>query len=156
GGGFGDYTSGMALAGGIAAALVRRARTGEGALVDGSLLGTAMWSMCPGIVSSLLFGPDLPLPPPPPRTQPVNPLVGSYRTADGRFVNLVFLQSDRYWPEFCEAIGRRELAEDARFVDAAARATHHEDCVAVLDGIFAERTLEEWRELLDSGEGVWA
>src|SRR5262249_49389649 len=47
-------------------------------------------------------------------------------------------------------------AEDARFVDAAARATHHEDCVAVLDGIFAERTLEEWRELLDSGEGVWA
>ena len=39
GGAFGDSLSGMALAGGIAAALVRRARTGEGAVVDVALLG---------------------------------------------------------------------------------------------------------------------
>src|SRR5947207_1125961 len=44
-GAFGDSLSGMALAGGIAAALARKAKTGEGSLVDGSLLGTAMWSM---------------------------------------------------------------------------------------------------------------
>ena len=156
GGGFGDYTSGMALAGGIAAALVRRERTGEGAVVDGSSLNTAMWSMSPGIVSSLLFGPALPPPPPSPRSQPTNPLVGVYRTKDGKFVNLVFLQSDRYWPEFCRGIGRPELLDDSRFADAAGRAAHMEEFVAMLDEIFAERTLDEWRDVLDRAEGVWA
>src|SRR5436190_8241923 len=156
GGGFGDYTSGMALAGGIAAALVRRERAGEGAIVDGSLLGTAMWSMSPGIVSSLLFGPERPLPPPSPRTQPVNPLVGVYRTKDDRFVNLVFLQSDRYWPDFCRGVGRPSLLDDLRFATAEARATHSEEFVALLDEIFAERTLDEWRDILDEAEGVWA
>src|SRR5262249_17042843 len=38
--GVGDMQSGVALAAGIAAALVRRGRTGEGALVDVSLFGT--------------------------------------------------------------------------------------------------------------------
>jgi crotonobetainyl-CoA:carnitine CoA-transferase CaiB-like acyl-CoA transferase len=146
----------MALAGGIAAALVRRERTGEGALVDGSLLSTAMWSMSPGIVSSLLFGPALPLPPPSPRSQPTNPLVGVYRTKDGKFVNLVFLQSDRYWPEFCRGIERPELLHDPRFADAAGRAAHRDEFVATLDDIFAERTLDEWRDVLDRAEGVWA
>jgi crotonobetainyl-CoA:carnitine CoA-transferase CaiB-like acyl-CoA transferase len=42
GGAFGDSISGMALAGGVAAALLRRSRTGEGAVVDVALLGTAM------------------------------------------------------------------------------------------------------------------
>ena len=156
GGGFGDYTSGMALAGGIAAALVRRERTGEGAVVDGSLLNTAMWTMSPGIVSSLLFGPSLPPPPPSPRSQPTNPLVGVYRTKDNRFVNLVFLQSDRYWPDFCRNVGRPELLDDARFAEAAARAEHREEFVAVLDELFAERTLDEWRDVLDRADGVWA
>src|SRR5262249_30302454 len=41
-GAFGDATSGMALAGGVAAALVKKARTGEGSVVEGALLPTAM------------------------------------------------------------------------------------------------------------------
>ena len=40
------------LAGGIAAALLRRARTGEGAIVDVALLGTAMWSLQMSIVGA--------------------------------------------------------------------------------------------------------
>ena len=49
-GAFGDSLSGMALAGGIAGALVKRARTGEGSIVDASLLNTAMWCMQMAIV----------------------------------------------------------------------------------------------------------
>src|SRR6185503_8300318 len=40
---FGDSIGAMTVAGGIAAALFRRERTGEPAVVDVSLLGTAMW-----------------------------------------------------------------------------------------------------------------
>lgn len=46
----------MTLAGGIAAALLHRERTGEAVVVDVSLLGMAMWSMAPGITASKLYG----------------------------------------------------------------------------------------------------
>ena len=47
---FGDSAGGMTIAGGIAAALFRRERTGEPSVVDVSLLGTAMWILAPDIV----------------------------------------------------------------------------------------------------------
>ena len=47
---------GLATAGGIAAALLKRERTGEPSIVDVSLLATAMWQMSPLVVASKLFG----------------------------------------------------------------------------------------------------
>ena len=76
-GAFGDSLSGMGLAGGIAAALAHKAKTGEGGLVDGSLLGTAMWSMQMGIVGATVAGLDEM--PKGDRTQVPNPLVNTYR-----------------------------------------------------------------------------
>ena len=53
-----------------------------------------------------------------------NPLVGNYRTSDGRFITLMMLQADRFWPDFCEHIGRPDLVDDRRFADGAARFEH--------------------------------
>jgi crotonobetainyl-CoA:carnitine CoA-transferase CaiB-like acyl-CoA transferase len=150
---FGDSTGGMAIAGGIAAALFRRERTGAAAVVDVSLLGTAMWLMGPDIIASKLLGIDLPSSD---RTQPPNPIVNSYRTRDGRWLFLNMLQPDRYWPDLCGRLGRPELATDARFADGRARFEHRAECVRALDAIFAERTLAEWRVALADAEGVWA
>ncbi|EFC82626.1 CaiB/BaiF CoA-transferase family protein [Parafrankia sp. EUN1f] len=49
---FGDLVAGLALAGGVSAALYRRATTGEGALVDGSLLAAGLWQVQPDIINS--------------------------------------------------------------------------------------------------------
>ena len=49
----------------------------------------------------------------------------------------MFLEADRYWPDFCRLIGRDDLADDPRFVDLAARDEHAEACVAELDAEFA-------------------
>lgn len=49
----GDRNGGMALAFGVAAALVRRGRTGEGSVVDVSLLATAMWTLSSDVLSAL-------------------------------------------------------------------------------------------------------
>ena len=119
-GAFGDSLSGMGLAGGIAAALAHKAKTGEGGLVDGSLLGTAMWSMQMGIVGAAVAGLDeLPKGN---RTQVPNPLVNTYPTSDGRWIALCMLQPDVYWADFCMAIGRKDLIDDERFADATVRA----------------------------------
>ena len=42
---YGDTISGTNLAGGIAAALLKRERTGEPSIVDVSLLGSGLWAM---------------------------------------------------------------------------------------------------------------
>ena len=47
---FGDSQTGFALASGVVAALLHRERTGEGIVVDTSLLNTGMWAMQTAIV----------------------------------------------------------------------------------------------------------
>src|SRR5207247_1297654 len=57
---FGDFIGGMCIAGGVAAALFHREKTGEGIELDVSLLGTAMWVLSPDIVAALMYGALLP------------------------------------------------------------------------------------------------
>jgi crotonobetainyl-CoA:carnitine CoA-transferase CaiB-like acyl-CoA transferase len=150
---FGDSAAGMTTAGGIAAALFRRERTGEPSVVDVSLLGTAMWILAPDIVFSMLLGQDMPSGN---RTQAPNPIVNSYQTKDGRWLFLNMLQPDRYWPDLCAHIDRPDLVTDPRFADGRARFEHRADCVRELETTFASRTLDEWRAKLADVEGVWA
>jgi crotonobetainyl-CoA:carnitine CoA-transferase CaiB-like acyl-CoA transferase len=85
---FGDSAGGMTVAGGIAAALFRRERTGVPSLVDVSLLGTAMWILAPDIVMTRLTDQEMPAFD---RAAAPNPIVNSYRTQDGRWLFLSML-----------------------------------------------------------------
>ncbi|OBF66384.1 formyl-CoA transferase [Mycobacterium sp. 852002-51971_SCH5477799-a] len=152
-GAMGDRNGAMALAFGIAAALLKRAKTGVGSVVDVSLLATAMWMLSSDLLAVLNGGEAGPVGG---RGPQVNPLTGNYRTKDGRHIQLMFLQGDRYWAEFCRLVGRADLIEDPRFTDLAARRTNCEACVAELDDVFADRTLAEWKELLAKLDAPWA
>ncbi|MGH7785602.1 MAG: CaiB/BaiF CoA transferase family protein [Candidatus Binatia bacterium] len=149
----GDSTGGLALAGGIAAALFRRERTGEPSLVDLSLLGTAMWLMAPDIIATKLLAAPMPAFT---RKDSPNPIVNSYKTKDGRWLFLNMLQPDKFWPDLCRRIGRPELIDDERFKDGMSRFQNRVDCVRTLEDIFAARTLAEWNSALADAEGVWA
>ncbi|HET9628250.1 MAG TPA: CoA transferase [Novosphingobium sp.] len=153
-GAIGDVTSGLVLAGAISAAIARRAMTGEALVVDGSLLSTGMWMMQPSIVGTQVSGTDeLRMAP---REQSRNPLVGTfYRTKDRRFVCINMMQSQRYWPGLCRALGRPELAEDERFGSDALRYANVTACMAELDAAFGQFTLEEVKERLATQEGQW-
>ena len=126
----GDRNGAMALAFGVSAALLKRTRTGAGSVVDVSLLATAMWTLSSDLLAAL--GGDEPKASSG-RGPLVNPLVGVYRTKDDRHIQLVFLQPDRYWADFCRVIDRPDLAEDARFADIVVRRENGEACVAELD-----------------------
>ncbi|OBJ18138.1 CaiB/BaiF CoA transferase family protein [Mycobacterium colombiense] len=152
-GAMGDRNGAMALAFGIAAALLKRAKTGAGSIVDVSLLATAMWMLSSDLLAVLNGGEAGPVGG---RGPQVNPLTGNYRTKDGRHIQLMFLQGDRYWAEFCRLVGRADLIEDPRFADLAARRAHCAACVAELDAVFAGRTLAEWKELLAKLDAPWA
>ncbi|THJ75356.1 CaiB/BaiF CoA transferase family protein [Candidatus Frankia alpina] len=149
---FYDLQGSNTIAGAVAMALYRRERTGQTAVVDVSLLNTGMWALGADIAAAPFTG-EVPRAD---RRAPGNPIANYYRTKDGRWINLVCLQADRFWDERCLVLDRPELVADPRFLDAAARFTHNRACVEVLDGIFAERTLDEWRETLAGFSGVWA
>jgi len=151
---FGDVMGGLATAGAIAAALVKRERTGEPSVVDVSLLATAMWQISPMIIASKLFGFSKIATGGRPMSN--NPGVGTYRTADDRFIALMLLQSDKHWDDFVERIGQPDLATDPRFCDSTARAEHAAACVARLDEAFGGQPLSYWRQVLDDFEGVWS
>jgi crotonobetainyl-CoA:carnitine CoA-transferase CaiB-like acyl-CoA transferase len=152
--GFGDVLSGALLAGGVAAALVRRQRDGSTCVVDGSLLASGMWAMQPAVVAASLYGvEDLRLTRV--RDEIRNPLASSYRTSDGRVIVLAMLDSQRYWGGFCKAIGRPDLEHDQRFATAQLREDNSSSCVAVLDETFSGRTASEWSRLLGTQAGAW-
>lgn len=152
-GAMGDRNGAMALAFGVAAALLRRERTGKGSVVDVSLLATAMWTLSSDLLAALaghrpraVSG----------REAAVNPLIGAYRTKDGRHIQLAFLQGDRYWAEFCRLLGRDDLLDDPRFADMAARRENGEECAAELKAEFASRTFGQWKDLLAQIDAPWA
>ena len=153
---FGDTISGTNLAGGIAAALFKRERTGETSIVDVSLLGSGLWAMGHAVALSLHLGRPFQAAPLGAHASVANPLSGIYRTADGCYLNLTMLQPARFWADVCRHIDRPELAEDPRFATTALIAENTAAGVEIVQDAIARRTLAEWTERFASLSGPWA
>src|SRR5262249_34947363 len=139
------------IAGGIAAALFQRERTGEGVEVDVSLLGTAMWVLSPDITAALLYGAMLPASGEMRGTP--NPLVGNYVCQDGATIVLMMLQSERFCPPFAATIGRPDLLE--RWPTPEARQQETTAIREELERHFATRPRAEWADILRASECIW-
>ena len=153
---YGDSIGAMTIAGGIAAALLHRERTGEVDIVDVSLLSTGMWAMGAGIALSLRLGEPLDQLPADMRSAPGNPLVGSYVTADNKFIGFSMLQGFHYWPDACRALGLDELADDERFGTLERYAENAAVGSALIAARIVEHTLDEWKAKLQGMRGQWA
>jgi crotonobetainyl-CoA:carnitine CoA-transferase CaiB-like acyl-CoA transferase len=152
---WGDSMGGMTIAGGIAAALLKRERTGEPSVVDVSLLAAGGWALSAGIALSLQTQTPLRTALP---SQPVgaNPLVGVHRTKDGRYICLVMLQAAHYWNDFCHHIDRPDLIEDPRFDTARKLTANAGEAFEIIREAFLERTFAEWIERFQTLKGQWA
>ena len=150
---FGDLPGGQTIAGAVAAALLRRERTGETSVVDVSLLAFGMWVNAPDIVISKILG--QPFPKMTRDTLP-NPIVNRYLTKDDRLIQLVMLQAVRFWPELLTALDRPDLASDERFATPEGMFENRAEATRLLDEIFASRTLDEWKDALAGISGVWS
>ena len=139
----GDVPSGIVLAGGIAAGLVHVARTGEGTVVDVSLLACGMWTLAPDLVATSILGeaPDSVSGSATPRS----PLVGQYRTRDGRWLMMTMLEEDKYWVPVCRAFELDELAEDPELATAELRRPHGQELRARFEETLAAQDLAYWR-----------
>jgi crotonobetainyl-CoA:carnitine CoA-transferase CaiB-like acyl-CoA transferase len=149
--GLGDTFTAMASVAGIGAALVERATTGRGRLVEASLLRTGMWALAGELGVQAMGGRPRP---PYPRDRCPTPMYNSYRTADDRWFYLVGVQAMRLLPKVLAAIGRPELVDDERFAGARALARNRGEVVPLLDAAFAAHPMEHWRKVFDDHD-VW-
>ena len=140
-GGMGDHATGMTLAGGIAAALFQRERTGRGELVTTSLLRQGVYMLGFDLNVALDWGRTAPLVD---RLRAPNPMANNYTCADGRTLWLVGVASDRHWPPLARAMGHPEWLDDERFATERGRFKNREELIALLDAEFATRDLNDW------------
>jgi crotonobetainyl-CoA:carnitine CoA-transferase CaiB-like acyl-CoA transferase len=150
-GGMGDHVTAMTAVAGINAALLARTRTGQGQLVDTSLLRTGIWCVGWDLGIQLRFDK---LAPTLPRTERMNPMVNPYQAGDGRWFWLLGLESDRHWPNLARAVGRDGWLTDEPFASGRGRRKEAARVIAEMDAAFAERPRAEWFERFDA-EGVW-
>ncbi|WP_396932349.1 CaiB/BaiF CoA transferase family protein [Mycolicibacterium sp.] len=146
-GGMGDHMTGMTLAAAINAALVARARTGEGQLVTTSLYRQGAYTVSFDLNTFLQTGRPIAIGQ---RETMFNPCMNNYLTADGRRLWIVGLEADRHWPSLCRAVGCPEWLSDNRFTTARDRAINSRELIATLDEIFATKTLAEWADTFDN------
>jgi crotonobetainyl-CoA:carnitine CoA-transferase CaiB-like acyl-CoA transferase len=146
----GDHLAALALAGGIAAALAARERTGQGEFVSTSLLRNGAYFIGLDLFSQL----NGLAPVPGFRRTLFNPLLGCYRASDGKWFWLLAYEGDRHWPNIMRAIGREDLRSDPRFASLRAMNQARRQILEILDEEFGRRTLAEWTEIFER-EDVW-
>ncbi|HOW93456.1 MAG TPA: CaiB/BaiF CoA-transferase family protein [Mycolicibacterium fallax] len=152
---FGDSIGGMNIAGGIAAALLHRERTGETAEIDVSLLSTAWWAAGASVTQGLESGETMRSVLPDNATS-VNPFMANYLTADGGIINLCIVSPTGYIRDTWEHLGLAELADDPRFNDVLPLIENAEAGVRLIAEAIRARPFDHWREHLKTMRGQWA
>jgi crotonobetainyl-CoA:carnitine CoA-transferase CaiB-like acyl-CoA transferase len=151
--GVGDHAASLSLVAGILAALRVRDRTGEGQEVAVSLMHIGFYVQGNDAALALATGGEVPHHD---RLHARNPLWNHYRTQDGRWIFLVMIDSDRYWPGLCAALGLAHLREDPRFDGMIERYRNAEALIGILAETIALRPLDAWERLLGEHDLIWA
>ena len=138
-----DYGTGAQAAFAIAAALLRRERTGKGQRLDVSMLDAALMLMSSAVVSSEISGKP---PIPHGNSHPSVYGYGCYPTADGQLMLGVHTarQHQRLW----RTLGRDDLAAETAALNHKDIQTRYDAHRPVLEAILLTRPATEWEALL--------
>ena len=149
----GDHTTGVTTLAAVLAALRLRDLTGEGQVVDISLQQVGLYTIATDVSRTLLDGTQ---PKRFDRKAPDNPLFNTYPTRDGKWVMLVHMTPDPYWPRLCRALGCEEWSDDPGYATMAARRARGAEIAAYIEGRMLEADLAEWSARLDEAGLIWA
>jgi crotonobetainyl-CoA:carnitine CoA-transferase CaiB-like acyl-CoA transferase len=139
-----DHLAGLFAAYGVLAALAARERTGEGQLVDTSLLQSSTSFLAENMARYLNDGGQ----PPTRRTRARTAQVFAVRDEDGVPFVIHLSSPDKFWRSLLSAVDREDLLDDPRFADRKQRIAHREDIQALLDEAFATGSRAEWLKRL--------
>ncbi|MDP3676552.1 MAG: CoA transferase [Novosphingobium sp.] len=156
---YGDTIGGMNIAGGIAAALFHRERTGEATEVDVSLLASGIWATACAIDVAMekpdekdLFVNVMPGV----SSYTTNPFIGAFPTADGKYINLTVLSPGPYIEDVFGHLGIPEAATDPRFSTAETIMANTPAAHELVKAAILARPFAYWIEQLKTMRGQWS
>lgn len=140
-----DRVCGVYLANATLAALLHRARTGQGQEVE-----VPMFEMMAEMVLSEHLWDNYFVPPT--KTKNRNRMFDRrpYKTRDGYIC--VMVGGDKMFAIFCELAGKPELKADPRFAERSQRSTHAKDLYDVMEAALGARTSAQWLALLTQAD----
>ncbi len=144
-----DQMTGTMLAYGVLAALAARERTGQGQLVDVSLLGSGIHLQAYGVNAATLRGKTMKSS----RKTLKNPLANHYQCADGEWIIFSEAQSDKYWHSFCDALGKPEWEHDERYKTVVERKANFRELTDSIEAIFKTKPRDEWLKIFEEKGG---
>jgi crotonobetainyl-CoA:carnitine CoA-transferase CaiB-like acyl-CoA transferase len=142
-----DIGTGMFAAFGIVCAYIARQWTGEGQLVDTSLLDT---SIALSLVESATFLAGGELPAPLGSTHRRNAPHGAFRVKDGYIA--ITADSAHFWKRFCQIMALEALLDDPRFTTNADRVANKHLLQEIIENVTATREGSYWLEKLADAE----
>lgn len=128
-----DFSAGLYAAFSVTAALHKARASGQGDHVDVSMLGSMLGIA--NLQTSELFGTGRD----PVRlgsAHPMNAPYAAFCCRDGYFA--LAAGTNKLWESACDAIGRKDLVQDARFVTPALRAQHQDALRDLLEAEFVK------------------
>ncbi|MFK7916994.1 MAG: CaiB/BaiF CoA transferase family protein [Ilumatobacter sp.] len=147
----GDHSTGLALVGGILAALRLAERTGTGQTIETSLYEAAVWTQASDYAYTATDRAPLRRRA---RHQQIIPTANRYPCGDGKWV--VFnMPADSDWPRFCRAVGLEHLLDDPRLTDIKGRFDNMAEIVDLIDARFSDKTRDEWGVIFDEHRLIW-
>ncbi|OZB95373.1 CaiB/BaiF CoA-transferase family protein [Paenibacillus sp. XY044] len=139
-----DFAAGLYGAFTVAAAILQVERTGQGAYVDCSMLGSVLGISA--LQTSEYYG-NLTAPKRLGSAHPRNAPYQGYQGSDKPFV--IAAGNDKLWREVCAAVDRPELADDPRFANQTLRARNQKELAGLLQASFSLQTAAYWLKEFD-------
>lgn len=139
-----DTIGGMAAAFAIAAALAGKARTGEGCMIDVSMLESTLASMG-WVVSNFLATGKVPVPMG--NENMTAAPSGAFATGNG-LLNIA-ANEQKQFEALCDVIGNPALKTDARFAVRESRKQHRFALKYQIEAALKSRSASEWEEVLN-------
>jgi CoA:oxalate CoA-transferase len=135
----GDIRGGLFTALGILSALHEREKSGEGQMVDVSMLD-AQIALLENAFARFFATGEIPQ-----RIGTRHPVLTPFQafpTQDGYIV--LAIPREEWWQKFCQVINRQDLLPDERLKDNLSRTKNHKQLEEILSEITRTRTTSEW------------
>ena len=147
--GMGDHPTGVALYAGIVTALLNRERSGEGSMVETSLLANGLWSAA-GIAQGVMADGDMPLY----RSLNESPpaMMRPYETLDGRWLQFNMIRNEDLQSLLFVALGAPEILADPRFSSQELMFENRELLGRELQKTIEQHVAKHWLKIFDSYE----
>ncbi len=151
--GQGDHTTSIALFGGLMAGLRGRDLTGEGQVIETSLVRTAAFTIGVDLSTAVVDG--LPTPDRP-REKSISVMLEAFRCSDGRWIQFTMPDRSDAWNRFCTALQREDLIDHENYATGRLRYRNMPPLIALIDETVGERPLDYWAPRLDEQGCIWA